>query len=389
MRRLIVWYAEPGQAGRMVCGLSQIKRAVLTAQKAELESVAIRVPGADSDVVRAELNDRRITIPWSLFPDTPVIDAGLAPDGSSLGLVLGDRVFLKDALTDLAAAPIGSQLGQDSGLFHLSPALAQGHAPTALSTTTHPATKRWITLGDDVYAAETLLIRSLTKDADGIISRNINRKISGAVTRRLAPKKIHPNQVTAIVAIIGIAAWPAAATGSYFGIALGGFLYYLSAILDGVDGELSRLKYLGSPLGAWLDTVTDDVVCASFLIGLYTGLGTRSAHWTWIGGITVAAFLLTVLPRYYLMIISGSGGDHQQIAAASAADTGEKTAFNKLVDLLAKTVFRTDFLPWFAFVTAALAIPGFFGWAFAIGSVLAMIETGFTVVKFKKAQATS
>ena len=39
----------------------------------------------------------------------------------------------------------------------------------------------------DVGLAEQLLIRSLTKASDGVVSRHINRRISGAVSRRLAP----------------------------------------------------------------------------------------------------------------------------------------------------------------------------------------------------------
>ncbi len=222
---------------------------------------------------------------------------------------------------------------------------------------------------------------SLVKDADGIISRNINRKISCFLSRRLANTSVHPNQVTAVVGLIGLAAFPFAMQGTWEGFALGGLCYYVSAILDGVDGELSRLKHLGSPLGAWLDTLTDDAVCVAWLLGLFWGLssGGVESTWVWVGGVTLGSFFLTVGPRYWLMLTSVGAGDHQKIAAARKGDPADAGLLDRLVDFLAATVFRTDFLPFYAFVTALCGGAKVFAWSFAVGSVFAMIETFFTV----------
>lgn len=376
MSALILWYAEPGVAMRAVLGVTLLERAVRTAQRAGLTRISVRLPDAEAEAARAFLSSSAVTADWHVFPDAARPTSAMT-DGPTI-LIRGDRVFLPAALTALGDGE-GELVheGARSGVMR-SRGLA-GADLDALAPAPIEAPRTWAAVGASAADAERLLIKSLTKAADGVISRNINRKISGAITRRLAPLPVHPNLVTLVVAIIGVASGPIAAHGSYAAIALGGFLYYFSAILDGVDGEISRLKFLSSKLGAWLDTITDDVVCAAYLIGLYAGLATRAGHWHWVGWSTVGAFLATVLPRYYLMVAAVGAGDHQQIAAARKA--GEKGWFGKAVDVAAETVFRTDFLPWFAFMTALLAVPEFFGYAFAVGALMAVVETGYTVKK--------
>ena len=66
-------------------------------------------------------------------------------------------------------------------------------------------------------------------------------------------------------------------------------------------------------------------------------------------------------------------------AAATSVLVVRLGLFGRLVDFLAATVFRTDFLPFYAFVTALCGGAKIFAWSFAVGSVFAMIETFFTV----------
>jgi hypothetical protein len=68
----------------------------------------------------------------------------------------------------------------------------------------------------------------------------------------------------------------------------GALLVQVQSILDGCDGELSRLTYVRSRLGEWLDQVIDDLVNLGFFLA--TGLalvrsGSEAARWvTVIGG---------------------------------------------------------------------------------------------------------
>ena len=215
---------QPFEAGlplEQILGVPLVLRAVLTCQKNGIDALTIRVLPDDGAAVETLLKgDARVTMAWQCTTQTEQVDL-------SGPVLAGNVVFLGFALESILS---GDRSGETSGAGY-----------QVLSSAT------------DRVAAEDLLMGSLVKDADGIISRNINRKISCFISRRLAGTSIHPNQVTAIVGLIGFAAFPFAMQGTWQGFALGGLCYYVSAILDGVDGELSRLKHLGSPLGAWLE----------------------------------------------------------------------------------------------------------------------------------------
>jgi phosphatidylglycerophosphate synthase len=100
---------------------------------------------------------------------------------------------------------------------------------------------------------------------DGLVSRHLNRKISRPITRLLAPTGITPNQVTFISFLIALLASVAFALGSNV---LGGLLAQFSSIVDGVDGEIARLKGLASPFGAFYDAVLDRYADAAIILGM-------------------------------------------------------------------------------------------------------------------------
>jgi phosphatidylglycerophosphate synthase len=112
--------------------------------------------------------------------------------------------------------------------------------------------------------AEDRLLQSLLKATDGLISRNLNRRISLRVTRLLLETSMTPNQMTAFAALFGVAAIWVVLQGGANRLFLGALLLQIQSILDGCDGELSRLKYIRSRLGEWLDQILDDVVNVGF-----------------------------------------------------------------------------------------------------------------------------
>ena len=112
----------------------------------------------------------------------------------------------------------------------------------------------------DLDAAESWLLRGLIKDAEGFMSRHVERRISLALTRRLVRFSVTPNAMTLVSLAIGMAAAPfflSAAPGLQL---TGALLFLLHSILDGCDGEIARLKFLESPGGAALDFWGDNTV---------------------------------------------------------------------------------------------------------------------------------
>lgn len=109
-------------------------------------------------------------------------------------------------------------------------------------------------------AAEDRLLQALLKATDGLISRTINRRLSLRLTRLLLDTPLTPNQMTMLAAVFGFGAIWVVLQGGTDRLVQGALLLQIQSILDGCDGEISRLKYIRSRLGEWLDQVLDDLV---------------------------------------------------------------------------------------------------------------------------------
>jgi len=154
----------------------------------------------------------------------------------------------------------------------------------------------------DFDEAGRLLLRASAKDTDGIVARHLNRRVSGAVTSLLVDLPLSPNTVTAAVALVGAAAIALVLAGGYTSMAFGAFLFVLNSILDGVDGELARLRFQESPLGGWLDRASDKAVMIGFYLAAFARLlidGPSSPALMTAGILSVGGFGLG-LPMVYL-----------------------------------------------------------------------------------------
>jgi phosphatidylglycerophosphate synthase len=115
------------------------------------------------------------------------------------------------------------------------------------------------------------LRRSLGKDADGPVSRWLNRPLSTRLSMVMAPLRPAPDLVSLVAFTLGLAGAALLAAGQ--GLA-GGLLVHASSVADGVDGEVARLQLRGGPRGALLDGVLDGVGTRLSSPGLGCG------HWT-------------------------------------------------------------------------------------------------------------
>ncbi|WP_022852717.1 bifunctional L-myo-inositol-1-phosphate cytidylyltransferase/CDP-L-myo-inositol myo-inositolphosphotransferase [Thermodesulfatator atlanticus] len=118
---------------------------------------------------------------------------------------------------------------------------------------------------EDLKRATEELIRLAPKGAgDGFISRHLNRKVSTWVSAKVC-HFLTPNQATVLTTLLGIFA----AAMLFVSPRWAAFLYQLSSMLDGMDGEIARASLRTSPFGGWLDSVLDRFVDFFFLAGLF------------------------------------------------------------------------------------------------------------------------
>lgn len=124
---------------------------------------------------------------------------------------------------------------------------------------------------EDIKFARKKFINTLTKDEDGIISKRFNRKISTLISRYLVNTPITPNIISFTILVMSIPTFLLLAEGIYPWLIFGGLLIQLMSILDGVDGEIARMKFRGSSWGGFLDANLDKYVDTAVVAGMTLG----------------------------------------------------------------------------------------------------------------------
>ena len=168
-----------------------------------------------------------------------------------------------------------------------------------------------LTAASDTRPAATWLLRSLIKQREGFMSRHFERKISLALTRRLAITRVTPDAMTLVSLAIGLVGAPFFLSSSPAYQLTGALLFLLHSILDGCDGELARLKFMESPHGAILDFWGDNVVHVAVFACMAVGLSfAQDATWPLaLGALTVVATLAAAARESsYIMQDTALGG---------------------------------------------------------------------------------
>jgi len=159
----------------------------------------------------------------------------------------------------------------------------------------------------DTGFSERRLVDALaaqTKADDGFIARHFDRRISQSISRRLAHTSITPNQVTLLGMTMGLIGAFLLSRPGYWPKLIGSLLFVLCVIVDGVDGELARLKLKESNFGHYLDVVTDNIVHVAIFAGIAFGLyhDTGNAVYLRCLWILMGGFALCVVAVYQCIL---------------------------------------------------------------------------------------
>ena len=135
------------------------------------------------------------------------------------------------------------------------------------------------------------------------VSAYINSPCYHFITRFLIDKNVTPNQVSISTIFLAIGAAIAYIYGNFIA---GGILIQLVNIVDGVDGEIARIKHLGSPFGEILDSLSDRVV--EIVLCLAIGYGVWSARGSILGWVFSLVGIIGFLGGNYLTELVGARG---------------------------------------------------------------------------------
>jgi phosphatidylglycerophosphate synthase len=286
---------EPVADGaRVVAGLPVALRLALDAQRAGAVSVVA------SPALEPVLRDDRLRVPT----------VKEAPAEHAVVRVPAHLVVHRDAFRSAAdlcpgeARTLAECDAPSGGPWGFAPIVVDGHAAARV--------------------AERALLRSLRKPQDGWTSRWLNRYLSLAITRWLVRTPLSPNQVSIGILGVGLAGAALAAMGGYGAQLAGAVLFQAQSVLDGCDGEMSRVTHRGSLTGEWLDTVGDDLTNYGFFAGAAWGLHARTGAALYLaaGALTLAAGLLASALEYRYLVRIGSGDLLKHPASQTAGSGG-------------------------------------------------------------------
>jgi phosphatidylglycerophosphate synthase len=356
--------AAPSRANNLIFGRSLLERLMINCERAGIRRFVIAVqPGHKDDVSESlgrfrsrqdvsivESADQAVGRIEGLAPDAPVLSlsGNLVVTKPQLAQLIseyenGSGVVTRTVTTDhdrggeIAVGPVGEILKRGGMVNEIRPAAA-ALLPFALNG--RP---------EDRDEAELRLARELrheTAAKDAILARLIDRKLSWRISYRLARTAITPNQVTIANTLLGLGcAWLFSMPGYWTRLAAA-ILFLLSVTLDGVDGELARLKMAESKFGGQLDILTDNIVHVAVFIGLFLGCyrASMSSAYLYLIPLVLGGFGMCAVATWRAFHIHGE-------AAAKWLDAVDRWSGRDFAYLL--VVFAlTNRLEWFAWGTA-------------------------------------
>ncbi len=379
-----------------ILGLNQLERTLLALEKAGAEEIFVLARDADelrqkasSEAALHFFPQQKKRSAWQKATSGNYIGVFLLPE-----LLVVDIAVLEDLKKQLATAPavitegggvalLGAQTARNLLFAELETRQLEALLPTAPRLPLGQRTCRAVHSKEDLKAVRRQMIKNLTKPSDGIVSRNLNRKFSTAISPWLAYTPVTPNQITVITGIIAFIPCYFMYQGGYKNWLLGAGIYQLASMLDGVDGEIARLKMQSSKFGQWLDTLLDFISMIAVLLCLVIGVHRvdQPEYIRWAGKLSVAFALLCFAGLLLFLIRFKKEGSFNIPYSFAGSDSKWAKAI-KAVDFLGKR----DFYIFFFFL---LAIFGLMPWSLVYVGGFAMFIFLFIVQAHFQTQTRS
>jgi hypothetical protein len=320
----------------------------------------------------------------------------------------------------------GALLATGPGATSVIDALARGDsdaqiAAGATARVRHGEIARHaIATAEDRRAAHRMLYRILIKPQDNAITRYLYRPVSFPLTRLLVWTPITPNQVSYLVAaLVAIGCWLTADASMTRAIA-GTAVILAASYLDCCDGEIARVKLMSSRLGAWIDTIVDELSSVGYMAalgwhchlafgsGLFAPLGARPGVDPWLAAIAVGVVTYgwSMYCIYYNIIVGVGSANSQDYAGSFEVVAGREPGAVRLRPMAARSVapgierkqpgrlmtiasyapylIRRDFIAWCALVLAVLHWTHVSFAAFVLGGVGTSVIVTIDHVKLRR-----
>lgn len=112
-----------------------------------------------------------------------------------------------------------------------------------------------------------------------------DQRLARLIVRRFAHTGLHPNHVTGLSLLLGVASGLTFAFGPEDLTHLGALLFMLAVLVDHMDGELARMTGMTSTFGHYFDYLVGSLNYTILFAGIGVGLWRRDANEAalWVG----------------------------------------------------------------------------------------------------------
>lgn len=339
--------ADSPHANEVLLGLTLVERARRIATRAGAKRVFV-VDGNDTGLAawdQERPSDRALVIVrgGDQLVHAPLLKPlveGSAPRRVVVGIdgTYGGALWLSgDDARDAVAVILRGSAEADRALHERFAPAAERiiHGDIARHPATTPAERK---------AAAKMLLRILVKPTeDSPVSQYIYRPLSKPMTLLLLHTPVTPNQVTIFVGILGLIGCVLTALPGQAMLVWGALLVFIAGVIDGCDGEIARLKLQSSPIGAWLDTIVDEITSVAYFIAI--GIHTYNLHpESYVAGSIVGGALLYIAGiygiYYFCIVVLKAGGSQYYIGTLDVVESDGR------VGLRARPRAPSNMAPW-------------------------------------------
>jgi phosphatidylglycerophosphate synthase len=398
--------------------LPQIKRLVITAQRAGITHFTIIAKDSDTSLQKQLANDTRIesNIDWTSidsdikFESIPylLVQSNLLTTPEALSNFMDSDINQNEILiltdtantTDFSAEEKFPNGGRAVGAFIASGKLLEQYFSDGISLNDivpeliengkakykEFSGKYWMRLSeekDSPKKAEDLIFNYVGKTATGWISRNINSKFSLPTSRLLVKTPLTPNMISIGINIIG------SLCGIFYAIGhpvIGALFMHIATVLDRCDGEVARVKLMETKKGQWVDTVSDQATVLSFLIGVPVGyyLISNNPIALVLGGINVFLTIFFLIWSFYFLKRYTNSGSLVTYFEVDKLVEPQKTSLIRKIIKIVRPLGRRNV---YSFAFIFIAVLGGYPWVLGITTIAAIlffIHSFEDIIKLRK-----
>src|SRR5262245_42231553 len=204
-------------------------------------------------------------------------------------------------------------------------------------------------------AAHRLLYRILVKPQDNAITRYLYRPVSMLLTKLLVWTPVTPNQISYFVAaLVAFGCWMTAHREVEAAL-LGTVLVLVASYIDCCDGEVARVKLQQSRLGAWIDTIVDELSSVGYMVALgwhchlYFGPKFFGAlgfdPWIAATAMSIVTFAGSIYFIYYNIIVAVGSANSQDYVGRFEVVPGRQPNTVRLAPAANKAIVTKEPLP--------------------------------------------